>query len=252
MAAERRVARRKRTLEEDADALLELLIEGPIDSVPLEQVLIRGIGEPTYVSEGFCSVDLPNGSRIYWGEDVIEARRVMSRQRRPSLAICLSPGLEPTVRRIYPTDEGTLWYTLAVYEGTEALPVESDLKIRPLDHSWAGVINRTYSFPGGLDGAELARILGEGIMLGGFDEDDQLVGYIGEWAEGAMGLLEVLPHARRRGYGSALEATKANQHLARGWTPFCQVMEGNDASMRLQRALGFTIAEQRQCYIPMA
>ena len=95
-------------------------------------------------------------------------------------------------------------------------------------------------------------MLSSGLVLGGYDPDGNLVGYIGEWREGAMGMLEVLPHARRRGYGAALESAKANEHLAQGWTPFAQIMDGNAVSLRLQRALWLTLAQEKQCYIPMA
>lgn len=81
-----------------------------------------------------------------------------------------------------------------------------------------------------------------GRMWGLFD-NGTLAGFIGMHDEGSMGLLEILPEYRRRGYGYLLEGSLIRLHLERGWVPFCHVVEGNDASMRLQEKLGMTFSE---------
>ena len=240
-----------RVREVDIDAVLALFAEGPLDSVPMEQIVARGLGKMSYASEGFATVDLPDGTRYFWGTDVIEAKRAMARQTRPSLAVVLSPELEGVLRRTFSTNEASMPYTLVVYEGTDPLPVEAELDIRTLAPSWASVIRKAYSFPEGASAAEIAHLLAKGQILGGFDLDNQLVGFIGEHPDGALGMLEVFPRARRRGFGSALLAAKANEHLAKGWTPFSQVMAANDASLALHEALGFEVVKTRQIYIPM-
>ena len=58
-----------------------------------------------------------------------------------------------------------------------------------------------------------------------------------------MGILEVLPEYRRRGYGLALEQFLIAWHLERGWTPFGHVIDGNEASIRLQKKAGLVCAE---------
>ena len=240
-----------RAMGADVDAVIERLAAGPLDSVPMEQILRRGLGKLSYAGEGFCSVDLADGTRYFFGDDVVEAKRAMGRQTRPSLAVILSPELESVVRRVFPTNEVSLAYKLAVWEGTDPLPIEAQLDIRRLGASWATTIRRSYSFPEGASAAEIAHLLAKGRILGGFDLDNQLVGFIGEHPDGALGMLEVFPRARRRGYGSALLAAKANEHLAQGWTPFSQVMSANEVSLALHEALGFTIVPTRQLYIPM-
>ncbi len=240
-----------RVREEDIDAVLSLFAEGPLDSVPMEQIVLRGLGKMSYASEGFATVDLPDGTRYFWGTDVIEAKRAMARQTRPSLAVVLSPELEGVLRRTFSANEASMPYTLVVYEGTEPLPVEAELDVRTLAPSWASVIRKAYSFPEGASAAEIAHLLAKGQILGGFDLDNQLVGFIGEHPDGALGMLEVFPRARRRGFGSALLASKANEHLGKGWTPFSQVMAANDASLALHKAVGFEVVKTRQFYIPM-
>ncbi len=79
-----------------------------------------------------------------------------------------------------------------------------------------------------------------GQMWGLFD-GGKLAGFIGTHTEGAMGMLEIFPEYRRRGYGYALEAYLVAWHLHRGWIPYCHVVEGNDSSVHLQKKLGLEL-----------
>lgn len=79
-----------------------------------------------------------------------------------------------------------------------------------------------------------------GQMWGLFDEG-KLAGFIGTHSEGAMGMLEIFPNYRRKGYGYALEAYLIAWHLRQGWIPYCHVVEGNDASTLLQKKLGMEL-----------
>lgn len=79
-------------------------------------------------------------------------------------------------------------------------------------------------------------------QIWGLYEGHHLAGFIGLHPEGSMGMLEVLPEYRHRGYGYALEAHLIDVHLRRGWIPYCHVVDGNEASVHLQRKLGLTCA----------
>lgn len=83
-----------------------------------------------------------------------------------------------------------------------------------------------------------------GDMYGAFLNGD-LLGFIGVHEEGSIGLLEVLPDCRRLGVGSFLESYMINEHLRKGWTPFCQVFEDNQASLSLQKRLGLELSNRR-------
>lgn len=83
----------------------------------------------------------------------------------------------------------------------------------------------------------------EAGQVWGIFDGGKLAGFIGTHSEGAMGMLEIFPEFRRRGYGYTLEAYLIAWHLAQGWTPYCHVVEGNDASTRLQRRLGMKCAQ---------
>lgn len=77
----------------------------------------------------------------------------------------------------------------------------------------------------------------------GLYDGGQLAGFIGLHPEGSMGMLEILPEFRRKGYGYALEAHLIAEHLRRGWVPYCHVVDGNTASLALQKKLGMEKAE---------
>ena len=77
----------------------------------------------------------------------------------------------------------------------------------------------------------------------GLYDEGQLAGFIGLHPEGSMGMLEILPEFRRKGYGYALEAHLIGVHLQRGWTPYCHVVDGNTASLALQAKLGLEKAD---------
>lgn len=83
----------------------------------------------------------------------------------------------------------------------------------------------------------LRKRIAAGRMWGLF-EGGKLAGFIGTHPEGAIGMLEILPEYRRKGYGYALEAFLIDWHLQRGWHPYCHVVDGNEASLHLQKRLG--------------
>lgn len=81
-------------------------------------------------------------------------------------------------------------------------------------------------------------------LLWGVYENNVLAGFMGVHPEGSMGLLEVLPQFKRKGYGYQLETFLINYFLKKGQMPFCQVVEGNEASLKLQQKIGMEISPE--------
>ncbi len=77
----------------------------------------------------------------------------------------------------------------------------------------------------------------------GLYENGVLAGFVGTHTEGSMGILEVFPEYRRRGYGEMLEAYLIAWLMERGHIPYGQVVEGNTASLGLQAKLGLERCE---------
>lgn len=118
--------------------------------------------------------------------------------------------------------------------------------IRRLDEGHLDVVTAHYH---GLPRPLVYDHLRRGEMYGGFTQDGELAGFIGEHDEGSIGLLEVLPEHRRQGWAQTLERFMINLHLAQGRMPYCQVVVGNVASHALQAKLGYRRLPGEQCWI---
>ena len=90
-------------------------------------------------------------------------------------------------------------------------------------------------------GEYVEELISRGQMWGMF-QNGNLAGFVGEHLEGSMGLLEVVPEYRRQGIGFRLEAYLIRHFVEQGRIPFCQIIEGNDESMNLQKKLGMEVA----------
>ena len=128
----------------------------------------------------------------------------------------------------------------AVYQKKEKLPLDTELVIRQLSLGWYDIVHAHYPMLGGED---MKLLLGDGSIWGGF-LDDQLTGFIGNHLEGTIGLLEIFPEYRKRGYGQALLSFMVNRMLDQGRTPYAQIELENAASEKIQRRLGFEISDR--------
>ncbi len=133
----------------------------------------------------------------------------------------------------------------AVYEGKRPLAIHSQVRFETLSLSFLPVLEQFYS--GHADREYLQGRLEEGVMIGAFLED-YLVGFVGQHEEGSMGLLEVLPEYRGKGFGKALLAAAVNWQLERGQIPYSQIIDGNAKSYKLHQSMGFLITPQVSVY----
>lgn len=117
---------------------------------------------------------------------------------------------------------------------------EGNAVIRPLHLKEALEVQQAYSAQEEL--SHIEERIRSGFLWGIF-ERDKLAGFIGVHEEGSMGLLEVLPPYRRKGYGIRLEAFLIRQFLEWGRLPYAQVMVGNEVSLTLQKKLGMTLSK---------
>lgn len=92
--------------------------------------------------------------------------------------------------------------------------------------------------------------IGEKALYGAFD-GKTLMGFIGTHGEGSMGFLHVKQEYRRHGVGINLEKFLINDCLDKGWVPFGQFFEKNDASRALQEKLGFEISKKKMWWAQM-
>lgn len=125
------------------------------------------------------------------------------------------------------------------YTKREVLPVRhKDIRLLSLDALPYLVANYEHDCEEYLRGRILAN-----VMYGAYVEE-RLVGFVGMHDDGSMGMLYVDEAYRGKGLAVALESYIINRQLEQGFTPYCQVIVGNEASRRLQEKLGLYISEE--------
>ena len=133
----------------------------------------------------------------------------------------------------------------AVFSGKESSVRHGNLKIRAAGMGDFLLVSAHY---GMVSEQELREIICRGNLFIGF-YDGNPVGFIGEHLEGSMGLLEIFPQYRGRGFGTEMESFMICHMLEKGQLPFCQVETDNCSSIRLQKKLGLTISEEHMYWL---
>jgi len=90
----------------------------------------------------------------------------------------------------------------------------------------------------------IQKIYDKGELFSARDREGNFVGFIGFHPEGSMGLLYIFPDYRRQGYAEETEKFLMTECFRRGKIPYGHVVYGNEASMHLQKKLGFEAADQ--------
>lgn len=237
-----------RTPEELGEAAEKLLLGAPKRALPLLEASRRGCARWLFVSEGCLLAECPSGLQLCYAPDhelganvlALMGSRTKLELHEMALADFAAEALGLAVREPF---------HLAVYRGKRRVKVPERFHIEPLGEAYADEVLSLYSHPDYYTPESIRRRLVSGCFLGGF-EGDELVGFIGMHEEGCIGLLEVKPEFRRRGWASALEGTLVNRLLAEGLVPWAAVYPENRASLRLHRKLGFDVGPaDEQCYL---
>jgi len=113
--------------------------------------------------------------------------------------------------------------------------------IKKLSRKYLDCVSRSYNAME--DREYIEELIDRGHMWGIFD-GEKLAGFIGIHSEGSIGLLEIFPEFRRKGYGTKLEEFLINYFLELNMIPFCQVMLGNEKSFELQKKIGMEISKE--------
>ncbi|MBR1931963.1 MAG: tRNA (guanosine(37)-N1)-methyltransferase TrmD, partial [Lachnospiraceae bacterium] len=134
--------------------------------------------------------------------------------------------------------EGSCKCYQACYTKKEALPIQHK-DIRPLGLEHMDYVTAHY----GHDEKYIRRHILNRELFGCFWEG-RLAGFVGIHTEGSFGMLYVDEAYRGLGIAASLEGYVINLQRAQGFTPYCNVIEGNEASLRLQEKLGLYIAKE--------
>ncbi len=216
----------------EKDFLLHVCIIEPIR---------RGTAEILAVdSRGVLLKETGSGAHMLSAGDPQTAGKFLARVPSAELFVVCQAFAVPIVREKYRLARVMECYQAAYLEKSP-LPIREDIPIRPLGLEWKDFITAHYHTVD--DSSYIENLLDNEMIFGAF-WNGELAGFIGTHDEGTMGLLEVLPEYRRKGIGLALESFMINRTLAKGWTPFGQIVAGNDRSIFLQRRLGMQVSEK--------
>lgn len=218
---------------------LRLLARSGEKGLPLAESLRRGLGEVLLARKGAVLLRTSGAAQMLWATNRRLARQAAECLGSPGVTCVLgSRAVAQDVARALGAEGPHACLSFA-YHGDVPPEVPAGLDIRVLTPAYEGPILEHYSHAEYLEPGELAGTLAAGRVLGGF-ENGRLCGFIGEHAEGSMGLLEVFCESRGRGWGSALLAAKIAQQLSDGLLPWCEVWPDNEASRALMGKLGLT------------
>lgn len=237
---------------ETAPLLRELsarVAQGQVDWVPLQQVLARGLGRVTHVSERCIYIDgIAGTDGCLWTSDPEFAAQVLTSHPRPAMLEVTGREAVQAARQAFLGCQGPFEHLVCAYLEPQAPQVSGELAVRPLTPDFARTVLDHYSHPEFFSVEEVRRRLAAGTIDGGF-LGEELVGFIGMHGEGSMGMLEVFPPYRHRGFARQLEAAKIASELERGYIPWAQVFPDNSASIQLQHSLGLRFGHDFQGFI---
>lgn len=228
---------------EEKQAVIKSLCKDKRNHIHMIESLARGRGEILYRrGKQLLVCDMEASVCMLCGETEADLREML--QAAPEETKWFLVNRESLAEAL--TAAGlTLWGKCSQYLYTlkEPLPVRHR-DIRRLTQADLAYVSAHYR-PELLKDAEkyVEERIRAGAMCGIF-ADGRLTGFIGTHTAGSMGMLYVEEDYRGLGYGEALLAYNINRTLERGWLPYSHVIEGNQASERLQEKLGLYRADR--------
>lgn len=218
--------------------------------VDMSECVSRGAAEIFYAAEdGVFLCERVSGIHMLAADSSETARRLLEafsmRFPDPKRKFLVAHG-DAVLRAAYdclPVCAETSCYQVVYTGGRRTLA--GALRFARPEEAELETIKREYSLesPKNLD-----RLAAAGNIWCGFAREngkDTFVGFIGKHPEGSMGLLQVFPEYRRRGYGEELESFMINRFLDEGRIPYAHIIDDNRKSMNLQKKLGYDVANEK-------
>ena len=175
---------------------------------------------------------------IYGTQSEDAAKRVLRVLPHTDTVVCSSLNEVNAVKEVYPRIKTAKPCFQVRYEKAVDFQLADGAVIKPMlpTRENFNLVYSTYTLHYSLE--EIEKLISEETFLccelGG-----EIVGYIGKHEEGSIGLLEVFPSARGKGVGSALLCAAVKNALARGEIAYSNIVENNEASLKLHARLGY-------------
>ena len=210
------------------------------DRIDMVEMLRRGEARVLY--DGSEGAILLSGDGTMLTSDIQDGALLCEKVRAlcpavPEVFTLKSDAAAETVLRTFSLHSATRCTQWSYEKDKLPFPVTADVRLLP--EVYAPLAGEVYH-----EGSE--RYIRDRIdrrALWGVFEGEMLAGFAGFHGEGSMGMLEILPPFRHRGYAMQLEALLIGIALSEGRTPYCHVIDGNEASLHLQRKMGLICAD---------
>ncbi len=221
----------------------------------MSECVARGAAQIVYADwDGVLLYEKASGVYMFAAEEQDAAERILSAfdehelAKRSGLLVAHGEIARAVAYKILHLKGETACFQV-VYTKKEPRPLSGTLEFRFPKREQIKIIQREYH----LESPEnIEKLCANGEIVCGFikdsgarDKSSCFVGFIGRHPEGSMGLLQVFPAYRRRGFGEELESYMINRFLEEGRIPYAHIIEDNFKSMKLQKKLGYEVADEK-------
>ena len=223
------------------ETALKYLLKNQLHHIGMIEPIRKASAEVLYADEyGVLIREIKSNAYMISADSYEKGREILGHLSECNLMVAHQEEMVDYIQRKYRLKDKMECFQ-AVYMKDRSLEESNELAIRQLTIEQKETILENYHV---LSEVEITELLKDGRIFGGYREET-LVGFAGIHQEGSIGLLEIFPENRCRGYGTILESYLVNQVLARGGVPFVQIKPDNTNSIALQKKLGFQFSEQK-------
>lgn len=238
---------------EELEKCRETLRKQKLLHMDMTELIARGQAELLYASGGnICLRDKVSGICFHTAESLEGGREALLAIRQFHLLVLHQDFMLEAAEEILGVKSFMSCYQ-AVYTRREKLPItglycpdgkkrEGQVEVKRLTMEHLPIVIQHYDT---VDDPDYIRErIEKGWMFGAF-LGDALAGFVGMHPEGGLGMLYVLPEYRGRKIGRALETYIINYSLELGHTPYGQIQEQNQVSLKLQESLGLCFSKKK-------
>jgi Predicted acetyltransferase len=117
--------------------------------------------------------------------------------------------------------------------------IPDGITVAPIDLKFMNIIDRNYTFRSKDSKARLQAEIIARPSAAVYQENGDISAWTLLHEDYALGVMFVLPKYRRRGYAALATVNLMQKVLDKGFTPYVQILDDNDASIALATSLGF-------------
>ena len=214
----------------------------------MAECVSRGAAKILYAGrDGVLLYEKSSGNHMLASEEKAAAKRILetldenSLRERSGLLVAHGENARAAAYEMLNVEGETACFQV-VYCSKEPRALRGMLSFRKPERVEIETIKKEYH----LESPEnIEKLCAAGQIWCGVTGEGEFVGFIGRHPEGSMGLLQVFPEYRRRGYGEELECFMINVFLSEGRIPYGHIIENNSKSLNLQKKLGYEVADEK-------